>query len=101
MRDYTNDWLRVASSQSEIRERLTCKDGFTMSLQASQYHYSSPRETGAPFYSAVEIGYPQAPDGSERRLRTLREYNDGWSVYGYVPIDKVNRIIHRHGGLRR
>ena len=39
-------------------KQVICADGFSMSVQASETHYCSPRETGAERYTAVEIGYP-------------------------------------------
>ena len=57
---------------------------------------ASPKEDAAPTYFSVEVGYPQR-DGKEVRLLTLSRYRDG-PVYGYVPVDALNRIIHRNGG---
>ena len=39
-------------------EEVVCADGFSMSVQASETHYCSPREDGAEKYTAVEVGYP-------------------------------------------
>ena len=37
-----------------------------------------------------------------RRLRTLLPWRDGNSeVYVYVPVDKVNKIIARNGGIKQ
>ena len=33
---------------------VVCKDGFTLSVQASYTHYCSPREVGADFYDEFE-----------------------------------------------
>jgi len=37
--------------------RVVCKNGFSLSVQASQYRYCSPRSDTGP-YTHVEIGYP-------------------------------------------
>ncbi len=82
-------------------ERLTLKDGESLSVQASKYHYCTPREDRGP-YMAVEVGFP-----SVEPPETWREYFDGdWenqdrtgSVYGYVPIDLVIDFINAHGGV--
>lgn len=81
-------------------KRLTCVDGYNVSAQASEYHYSTPRaylDTGR--YLAWELGYPTQPDGlldiyaedPENLLQT---------VYGYVPTTVVDALIEKHGGLK-
>lgn len=79
--------------------QIVCADGFAMSVQASEYTYCSPRESGEPFYSAVEVGFPSA------REESLMEYaedaeNPTGTVYGWVPVGIVNAIVDAHGGPR-
>lgn len=88
------------SKMYEIKKQMPkifCCDGFSMSIQASQNHYCSPREDEGP-YTAVEVGYP-----SEKEEK-LMEYAENPSrptdtVYGYVPVQLVNQIIDDHGGV--
>ncbi len=75
-----------------LRDRLVCKDGFSMSVQASDSHYCYPRETGLDHYNCVEVGDPDTPE------QTLMEFENG-GVYGSVPAQVVNDIIEKHGGL--
>jgi len=81
--------------------RVECKDGTTLSVQASETHYCSPRENNPGWYNTVEVGFPSiAPP------ETWEEYFDGdWengdrtaSVYGYIPVDLVEAFIVEHGG---
>ena len=44
------------------RPRVHCADGFSVSVQASQYHYCRPRIDNAEKYNTVELGYPSASD---------------------------------------
>ncbi len=91
-------------------KRVECMDGFSMSVQASEYNYCSPRVTGADYYTQVEVGFP-----SEKPQR-FAEYAEtsGWNdeetgeveyvnytdtVYGYVPVELVDEEIARHGGI--
>lgn len=84
----------------EIEGRITCQDKTTLSVQASHYHYCTPRDDTGP-YTQVEVGFPDAepPD-------TWSEYFDGdWekdnrcdSVYGWVPVSLVELFIESHGG---
>lgn len=75
-------------ADGNIVKRITCKDGFSISVQASEFAYSYPRENNADFYSKVECGYPSAipefimeyVDDAESPMQT---------VYGYVPTELV------------
>lgn len=79
--------------------RLTCADGFSMSVQASSTHYCLPRDSFGP-YSAVEVGYPSAKvDGFMPHIDGGPETNPTDTVYGYVPIEIVAQAIADHGGL--
>lgn len=84
-------------ARGEITPRLLCKDGFSMSVQASAFHYCSPRESFLPEYSSFEVGYPSEPD------RMLTPFADGEelteTVYPYVPVEVVNAVLARHGGI--
>ena len=81
-----------------IRRRVMCKDGTTLSVQAGRTHYCTPRVDDAAGYTHVEVGYITAPDGSAARCPFgWKKYQDG-SVYGYVPVRAVERLIRKHGG---
>lgn len=76
--------------------RIECKDGFTISVQASRFHYSEPRENSGP-YTRVEVGFPT------EKCEELMEYAENASeptdtVYAYVPIEIVEALIEKHGG---
>ena len=88
-----------------IRPRIICPDGFSFSMQASADHYSIPRtELRDGKYNAVELGFPSASD------ELIHEYaEDCWwaedetsayttTVYQYVPIEIVAKLIDKHGG---
>lgn len=88
-----------------FRPRITCKDGFSMSVQASRFVYSEPREDRGP-YTHVEVGFPS------REVSLLNRYieTSDWhiemsdsdptqSVYPMVPIELVQRIIEECGGV--
>lgn len=77
--------------------RIVCKDGFSLSVQASQNHYCAPRDDSGPYLS-VEVGFPSDADN------LLMEYIEPGnsptdSVYGWVPSHVVEAVIAKHGGL--
>lgn len=85
-------------SYQKIRPQIVCKDGFAMSVQGSDGHCCTPRTNGY-YYSHVEVGYP-----SEEEI-LLMEYAKGASsptqtVYGWVPVEIVDKIIEKHGGIK-
>lgn len=81
-----------------IRPAIRCKDGFQISVQASEFHYCSPRINGADEYKSVELGFPNYED-----LLILPYAEDPCnpthSIYGNVPIEIVNELIEKHGGI--
>ena len=76
---------------------LICKDVFQMSVQASETHYSAPKGF-ADKYSEVEIGYPSMKE-SLIMPYCEDDNNPCDTVYGYVPVELVNRVIEKHGGI--
>lgn len=78
-------------------EHVLCRDGFTMSVQASETHYCDPRRDKGP-YSEVEIGYPSQTDAL---LLPFAEDNNRptETVYPYVPAQVVFDVIFEHGGM--
>ena len=76
-----------------LNKIVKCKDGFEMSVQASKFHYSAPREDHAEEYHAVEVGFPSSPES------LLDPYKDPTGeVYGWVPVSVVAEIVRKHGG---
>lgn len=78
--------------------RILCADGFSMSVQAHWGAYSIPRDDFACSYRAVEIGFPSMIEP------LIMDYCDNpedptETVYGYVPIELVVKVIEKHGGF--
>lgn len=101
----TNEFLKMTNvaiktsgghKMQMLRKPIVCKDGFTMSVQASEYHYCIPRENGLDEYEEVEIGLPNMEE------ELLMEYaedpsNPTDTVYGYVPVEIVDKVVEKHG----
>lgn len=78
-------------------QMVVCQDGFSMSVQASQMSYCSPRDDVGP-YTHVEVGYPSSYDFY------IHEYAEDpgeptGTVYGWVPADTITMCIDAHGGM--
>ena len=87
----------------KTRDYVVCADGFTISVQASEKHYCSPRANGAEvIYGRVEIGYPSEHEPEfDEYVEKLEHATIDWtgSVYGWVPSDIVALVIAKHGGM--
>ena len=82
---------------SWLSKRFICKDGFEISIQASHCHYCSPRLDSDIHYE-FELGFPSSKD--ELIMEYAADKNDPKkTVYGWVPIDVVEKLIEKHGGL--
>lgn len=86
------------SNPYQVRPHIHCKDGFSISVQGgTEFHYCVPRKH-CNQYECVELGYPSAVD------TLIEEYaedpfNMTDSVFGYVPIEIVEALIEKHGGI--
>ena len=82
----------------KIYKKVFCKDGFTMSVQAGETSYSTPRKPNATRYVEVEVGYPNE---KEDLLLKYAEDPDAptETVYAYVPSPIVALVIAKHGGM--
>lgn len=94
------EYLRLSfdfSNPHQVRLPVICKDGFTVSIQGgTEFHYCSPRMHCCEFES-VELGFPSQYD------ELIEEYaeddNYTGTVYGFVPIEVVEKLIEKHGGI--
>ena len=77
---------------------IECADGFTMSVQASEFHYCTPRDNDGP-YAEFEVGFPSQP---EDQLMPYAEDPERPTdtVYGYVPLEVIEALIEKHGGVK-
>ena len=82
----------------KLNDLVECADGFTMSVQAHEGAYCSPRMDNAEKYTKVEVGFPNR---EESLLLDFAEDTDRPTdtVYGWVPAKVVVNIIAKHGGM--
>ena len=78
-------------------KRITCRDGFSMSVQASGTNYNEPRDNSGPYVSA-EVGFPTSYDFYLQEYAEDSEDPTG-TVYGWVPAHVIRMCIEAHGGI--
>lgn len=104
-----NEWLRQTRKDVvfpghpeydgqyiEVRKRIVCADGVSLSVQAGEMLYCEPRSNYGP-YTSVEVGYPDVlPDGWQEWAE-----DDGIAatVFARVPVAVVEEFINQHGGM--
>lgn len=91
--------MNVFEKNRRCQVRLHCKDGFSIHISAGEEFYCSPRENrkdGA--YQTVEGGLPNQ---CEELLLPYAEEPDlpTETVYAYVPIEIMDKVIQNHGWL--
>ena len=80
--------------------RITCKDGFNISVQAHDGSYCQRNTNGVPV--TVECGFPSwVPGTSEfRKYAELCGTSDYTKTdYGFVPVEVVQAELAIHGGI--
>ena len=97
--DKVNEYLKrnykstvIGDVELCVIKRMECADGFMISVQASSMHYCVPRKNGAWPYSEVEL--------DELIAEYANKPNTTETVFAYVPIDIVNRLVEKHGGIK-
>jgi len=81
-----------------LNEKVVCADGFSMSVQAHEGAYCTPRCDLAPRYSAVEVGFPSRKE--DLLMEWAEDRNDPTgTVYGWVPAERVALVIAKHAGM--
>jgi hypothetical protein len=90
--------------KTHIRPRAHCADGISLSIQASEYAYCSPRQRYDhrpwDFYFLVEVGYIWDKDSQPFAPPDIwREYQSGDDeIWAYIPVSVVEEFIAAHGG---
>ena len=85
------------------RKHTVCNDGTTLSIQAGESLYCTPRGNYGE-WTNVEVGFIMDSNGNQvTPPDSWKEYSDGEfpnDVYGYVPVALVEEFISIHGGRR-
>jgi hypothetical protein len=85
-----------------ITDRIHCASGVSLSVQASTFHYCTPRTNNGP-WTHVEVGFiydeneePIDPPDSWKEYATDTFPCD---VYAYVPLELVVEFVRTNGGF--
>lgn len=80
------------------RPFAVCKDGFSISIQASDSHYCTPKTNDDVIFETVELGYPSKKEKSILKYAEDSDYPTG-TVYAQVPVKIVDLLLEKHGGI--
>ena len=96
--DKSNEFLKkICIENGNVIHRLICKDGFNISICASVFHYCEPCKNKAWPYKSVQLNFPSELD--DLISDYAQDPKEMGTVYSYVPIDIVNKLIEKHGGI--
>ena len=96
LQEFMNDKDIVAGDYQ--RAHAKCADGFTVSIQASCWHYSEPRQTFSDKFDSLELGFPTERDELIMPYAQSPE-SPTEIVYPYVPWDVVEKMVEKHGNI--
>ena len=99
----SEDPLMKHIATSSRLPHIVCADGFEMSVQVGHSLYSTPKKV-AKRYSAVEIGFPSEREPLIEEYVELSIFEEEFvdytdTVYPYVPVKIVNKVLKKHGGI--
>lgn len=80
-------------------KKIKCKDGFSISAQASHFHHCIPRENNAEFYTHIELGFPSDRLPAHITEKAENPHNLLYTVYPRIPVEWLNELIDSHGGV--
>lgn len=84
-------------TKNYLFEELELNDGLSLSVQASDNHMCSPRETikDDSEYEEVEV-YSHG----EYVFELTKYATESEFTYGYVPVEVMEELIAKHGGIK-
>jgi hypothetical protein len=86
-------------SRALLNPHTVCADGFTLSVQASEMTYCTPRVDLADRYTHVEVGFPSEPEPLLSDWQEVPGEDPCEGVYPYTPVEVVRAVIAKHGGI--
>ena len=84
-------------TKNYLFEELELNDGLSLSVQASDSHMCSPRETieDNSEYEEVEV-YSHGVYVNE----LIHFASEAMFTYGYVPVELMEELVEKHGGIK-
>lgn len=103
---YALDYSSMSMDENvpTTRTRIILADGESVSVQANEHCYCSPRIDSSWSdleyckYYQFEIGFPSFVAGEWMEYAEQSEKPTD-TVYGYVPADVVQKVLDAHGGI--
>ena len=80
------------------RPHIKCADGYLISVQASEYNYCDPKALVEEYQEVEAFEIDDTKEREEAFLPYL-EWDDPNAVYCYVPVEVVQEVIDKHGGI--
>lgn len=88
-----------SGSLLRVFPRITCADGFSISIQGGVHAYCTPR-TNHGHWTELEAGMPNFRPSDELMTYAEDSGSPTETVYPYVPIEILQAELDAHGGIR-
>ena len=82
----------------KLRPYIFCCDGFGLSVQGSAHHHSTPKRSEL-WYATLEVGCLSEREVALDRFAEEQPINLEKTIYPYVPVGIINRVIEKHDGI--
>ena len=90
---FKNDNQTLSERLSEQKIKQMCFGDLKLSIQASEYHYCSPRKD-CDYYYEVEIGFPNFNFSEDFILKYAEDKDTPQdTVYAYIPISVLSKEL--------
>ena len=90
--DYINLHVAMSRDRLGVASPMLLDSGLMLSIQASRFHYSTPRSDVGPYtHFEVAVNSDDIPE-------ELLPYENG-GIYVRVPVEVLFRIVYNHGGV--
>ena len=85
--------------RTQLNAEIVCANGFTFGLRVGEKHGSIPRAGEGP-WTHVEVVAPNRTLGALARYRRDTNTTRNGDIYTEVPVELLDRLVARNGGLR-
>ncbi len=90
---------KAKSQYNYLVDPITCISGLELSIQASESHYCTPKQTCESIYTHWEVGFPS------EKVEVLMPYVEDPdkplnTIYAWVPTHIIEQVIKESGGVK-
>lgn len=82
------------------RPAVVCADGFEFFVRAGNIAFCSPQDDNALAYETCEVRFPSEAEALFLPYIDFEDEDPTDTMYPYVPVEAIDRVIKKHGGFK-